>query len=403
MKTRLAALLGVGLIWLISGCVPATTPTDVTSVPMATPTTFLFFAQTEVAGGAETAVSGDSTAVPTVASLFTERNTPVPTFTYTPFPTIAPLRPDFSSSDTITKTIFDDALNENWIILENTGMTFDAASEERVNSGQHAISFTPEVDFGALYFAVKPETNTTYPFNEVIGIDFWLNSGDDFLQLDELAIAVIGSNDYYYWVEGDDSVEFPAGETFSETRLYFLGLNRSIPPDTWVEVYLPMDSLIYDPEYRFVTGFYLKNDEGFANTLYLDDINFVMIASKDATPVPTPFVTPSAEGTPSPAEQPSAAPQTPAPGATNEGAAADCQVSPPDGWVAYTIQDGDSIANLAFLAGVSLDTVLSANCLTMSSVLSVGKEIWLPVLPATPVTPTLSVTATAPITTTTSP
>jgi len=403
MKTRLAALLAVALIWLISGCVPATATTDATSVPMATPTTFLFFAQTEVADAVETAVSEDTTAVPTVASLFTERNTPVPTPTYTPFPTLAPLRPDFSSSDTITKTIFDDDLNENWTILEDTGMTFNVASEEPVNSGQRAISFTPEVDYGALYFTVRPETNTTYPFNEVIGIDFWLNSGDDFLQLDELAIAVIGSNDYYYWVADDDSVEFPAGETFSETRLYFLGLNRSIPPDTWVEVYLPMDSLIYDPEYRFVTGFYLKNDEGFANTLHLDDVNFVMVASKDATPVPTPFMTPTAEGTPGPAEQPSAASQTPVPEGTGDGATADCQVSPPEGWVAYPIQAGDSIANLAFLAGASLDTVLSANCLTMNSVLSVGKEIWLPVLPATPVTPTLPVTATAPITATTSP
>ncbi|MCA9873799.1 MAG: hypothetical protein KC441_09090 [Anaerolineales bacterium] len=370
---------------------------------MPTPTTFLFFTQTDGPDSAATPDGTDSTGLPTVASLFTERDTPVPTATYTPFPTNAPLRPDFSSSDIITSTIFDDALNKNWIILEDTGTTFDTASQDRVHSGEYAISFTPEVDFGSLYFAVKPETDTAYPFNEVVGIDFWLNSGDDYLQLDELAVAVIGSNDYYYWVAGDNSVKFPAGETFSETRLYFLGLNRSIPPDTWVEVYLPLDSLIYDPEYRFVTGFYLKNDEGFLNTLYLDDVNFVMAAGSEATPIPTLAVTPAAGGTPAPETSEAI---TPTPDATSDGAAANCEISPPDGWIAYRIQSGDSIANLAFVAGASLESVLEANCLSSNSVLSVGKEIWLPTLPITatvPVSATLPITTTEPVTSTTTP
>lgn len=384
MKTRLALTLGLLSVWLLSGCVPETSLSDVTSAPMATPTTFTFFTQTREAVATETQTNDSPSNVPTIASLFIEPNTPEPTATSTPFPTSPPLRPNFLLTDAITKTIYDDALNENWAILEDTGSIFDTASDIRVRSGQHSIAFTPQVDFAMLFFTVKPETTVSYPFGEVIGISFWLNSGDDYLQLDELAISVVGSNEINYWVANDDSVKFPAGETFSETRLYFLGLNRSIPPETWVEVYLPIDSLIYDPEYQFITGFYLKNDVGFTNTIYIDDVNFIMLASSAETPVPTASATPESADSPSQSETPTsetptAVSATPAITPTTS----TCVISPPSGWVSYRIQSGDSLANLAYEANASLELVLSVNCLPPNSILSIGKEIWLPSLPAT--------------------
>ncbi|MBP6471766.1 MAG: hypothetical protein KBE23_04660 [Chloroflexi bacterium] len=386
MKTRFATIWVLFFLWLFTGCQSTTSGTVITVVPLPTPTTFLFFTQTEAPTAYETRTNAQLTAVPTVAGIFSERNTPVPTLTKTPFPTYPPLRPNFSSTDTITKTIYDDALNENWTILEDTGAIFDTASEIRVHSGQRSIAFTPEIDFSTLFFTVKPETRVSYPFSEVVGIDFWLNSGDDYLQLDELAVAVVGSNDYYYWVADDKSVAFPQGESFSETRLYFLGLNRSIPPETWVEVYLPMESLVYDPEYQYVTGFYLKNDAGFANTIYIDDINFLMTPNLAETPIPSRTV-PAPIGTPSPEGASPDGTSTPAANASAEPAGAACEVTPPPGWVSYRIKTGDTIANLAFAAGASLESVLDANCLSTDSVLSLNREIWLPSLPVAP-TPT---------------
>jgi hypothetical protein len=73
-------------------------------------------------------------------------------------------------------------------------------------------------------------------------------------------VTVLGSNSYTYWVEDDISVKSIYEPVFSETRLYYLGVNRTIPPNTWVKVELWLDERIYDPDYRYVTGFYIKNE-----------------------------------------------------------------------------------------------------------------------------------------------
>jgi hypothetical protein len=81
-------------------------------------------------------------------------------------------------------------------------------------------------------------------------------------------------------VAGDDSVPSPVlGEpAFSETRLYYLDINRTIPPDTWVLIEMWLDELAYEPDYEYVTGFYIKNNEGFAQTYYVDDVQLIMLA-----------------------------------------------------------------------------------------------------------------------------
>lgn len=61
----------------------------------------------------------------------------------------------------------------------------------------------------------------------------------------------------------------------------------------------------------------------------------------------------------------------------------DCVISPPPGWVQYSIQAGDSLFNLAFNRGTSLDFVLKINCLPEDPVLSVGQKVFLPRPPAT--------------------
>ncbi len=66
-----------------------------------------------------------------------------------------------------------------------------------------------------------------------------------------------------------------------------------------------------------------------------------------------------------------------------------CVLSPPSSWVAYTVQQGDFLFNLAVQTGTTVETVTEINCLD-GPTLSIGMTLWLPNLPVTPTyTPTL--------------
>jgi hypothetical protein len=123
---------------------------------------------------------------------------------------------------------------------------------------------------------VREGVTQTYPYSAVLGISFWLNSGADTLNTDALVVTVLGSNDYGYYLPNDKSVVTDAKNFFSETRLYYLGINRSIPPNTWVPIVLWLDSLPYDPPYKNVTGIYLKNDASFRQTFYVDQVELLL-------------------------------------------------------------------------------------------------------------------------------
>lgn len=378
MSNRLTRISWFTLLLMLVGCTAAASEPDLAAESLPTPTTFLFFKENENIDATIAPVAAGLEGAPTVASLFSERNTPTPRPSPTPLPTFPPLRPAIARGDVFTATVFDDELNDNWEIVARIGAQIDASSEIRVYKGQRSIAFTPESDFSTLFFAVKPTTTVAYPFQQVLGVNFWINGGDDFIQLDQLAIAVLGSNAYTHWEADDNSVRFPQGESFSETRLYFLGLNRSIPPETWVQVFLPLDTLIYDPEYNHVVGFYLKNDVGFRNTVYVDEVSLIMLEGGEspvlatATRTPTPSSTPSATAVAEP---------TGTPGATAEPDSAACVVSPPAGWERYEIQAGETISSLAVARSVAPNFVISINCLDLSGIISVGQQIWLPPLP----------------------
>ncbi len=379
---------------IAAGCIPdVRSATVVTLEPLPTPTTFTFFREGEKSGEAVTQPIKNVEGVPTVSSLFTQQDTPTPKPAPTRMPTSTPastsLQLQLLQTELLTATVFDDSLGHNWEIQENDSATVDVASSVRVYRGHRSIAFTPQEDFSALYFTVKQEADTLYPLEEVLGVSFWINGGDDSIQLDQLGLAVIGSNEYSYWVADDDSVEFPEGETFSETRLYWLDLNRSILPETWVQVYLPLDTLIYDPVYENVVGFYLKNDEGFRNTIYLDDVSLIMLDGREAaiqsssTSVPsldaslTPQVG-SEDAVTSTATAVVEPEDTVIPTATATPESAACVVTPPDGWEIYIVQAGDTYSGLAAQNNIALDFMLSVNCLDVNNPLSIGLEIWLP-------------------------
>ena len=102
-------------------------------------------------------------------------------------------------------------------------------------------------------------------------------------------------------------------------------------------------------------------------------------------PTPTPEV-PTATATPTPdATQIALWTDTPPPGSptpttpTPTASPTPCP-SPPAGWVPYTVQPGDTLSELAMLAGVTQEQVLEVNCLTSSELMG-GQVLFLPPLP----------------------
>ena len=176
-----------------------------------------------------------------------------------------------------TITIYGEALNENWTLENSFFFDYDPREDEVSYNGRYSLAFTPESGFGNLMFTVKPDSEEEYPRQNVVAVQFWLYSGDDYIATDDLTVTIIGSNEYSYWVEGDDSVEVDDSlPTFPQTRLYFLNIEEDIPPDTWIQVEVSLNELIYEPEYRFVTGIIIENEEDFLRTIYLDDLELVI-------------------------------------------------------------------------------------------------------------------------------
>ncbi|MEZ4714213.1 MAG: hypothetical protein R3A44_43930 [Caldilineaceae bacterium] len=178
--------------------------------------------------------------------------------------------------------IFEDQLDSNWELAQSFGMKYDLQntshwfepldSTNQVDSGAVSISISPEQDFGELYFTVRPDAAQSYPRGQVVGLSFWLNSGGNFLDTEALAITIVGSNNSPIWSTTDNPIQADGKGLYSETRLYHLELNRSIPPNTWAPVIVIFKELLFDPEFEYLTGFYIKNDEGYNDTFYIDNI-----------------------------------------------------------------------------------------------------------------------------------
>lgn len=250
----------------------------------------------KVGGGQEGAIRD---AKPTIAPLFRAptrvATTPTvspdqtPTLTLRPtqqaitIPTALPnlLRPAYPEL-----VIYGDELNRNWSIEQSTDTQINLwdnthwfqrfePTQERT-SGATTIAVAPQADFGALFFTVRPESTEVYERQQVLGVSFWLNSGNNDIATDELAVAMAGSNELPYWSATDQSVFPDNAGAFSETRLYFLKINRTIPANTWVNIVVWLDDLEFDPPYRYVTGFYIKNDISFRNPYYMDQVALLM-------------------------------------------------------------------------------------------------------------------------------
>ena len=169
---------------------------------------------------------------PTVASIFTMPATPtVATLQPIASATIAPAAPSITVTPTQATVyevpIYQDALNAGWTVSNSQGISIDMANTAIVMSGTRAISFTPQVDYGMLYFTLEPNAPLTLPYDKVVGISLRINGGDAEIGPSDLSLSLHGSNAYTYWTKNDNSVPLSDQVQFSETRLYDLEITRA--------------------------------------------------------------------------------------------------------------------------------------------------------------------------------
>jgi hypothetical protein len=274
--------LGTVLLFLLVGCNSAASFAEEASAPVMTPTVHHVFSRTNNRSvsqqSSEQGLLNTPTFVPhfaqmTVAAPVTEvvqpEITPLPTVTVRPTPV------------TRVVTVFDDALNAGWSLENSYGVEYKLRERLATHNGRFSMSFTPQVGYGNLIFAVRPESEEEYLREDVLAVRFWLYSGDDYVNTDDLLVSIVGSNEYAHWVEEDNSVQVnDSRPTFPSTRLYFLNVEDDIPPDTWIRIEVWLNELIYDPDYQYVTGIIIKNDEDFLRTVYIDEVEMVMVMEK---------------------------------------------------------------------------------------------------------------------------
>jgi hypothetical protein len=178
--------------------------------------------------------------------------------------------------------IYDDALASDWSLQHSFQTYIDLKSRGYVQRGRYAIKAQPQYTTGTLYFTLNKTDKEGFRRDQVQAIRFYLSGGPEPIGNDSLTVAVVGSNLYPYWVQNDNSVKIDGRVTdnqpvFSETRLSYLGINTAIPQKTYIEITVWLDSLLYDPLYTYVTGFYLKTDKQSVPTFYVDQVSLLVL------------------------------------------------------------------------------------------------------------------------------
>lgn len=231
-----------------------------------------------------------STPSPTILPGDTPTPAPLPTLAATELPPTPILNPQDEGisiiepaplfSDTRAETIFGDRLEPEWSVENSWASAIDLQNRENAIIGNTSIEVIPTDDFGAILFSVRESAGREYLRDEVLGLRFWLFTGNDYIAMDELIITMQGSNEYPYWVEDDNSIpnlSVNGDPLFSETQIGFLNISNDIPPNTWVNIELWLDERIYDPEYKYVTGFYIKNDAALQRPYYIDEVELLLL------------------------------------------------------------------------------------------------------------------------------
>jgi hypothetical protein len=258
------ALAGLALVFLATGCLPSGDRFEDSQVALATPTMNpAFYAGT-----------GSTSTMAVIAPDQQDTLEAPPSQ-----PIIAAIAPSVTPAVYRKLVIYDESLDENWILEHSNQVNYNLKDTMVAHNGTFALSFTPMASFSSLFFTVREGAQQAYPRDQVAGVSFWLYSGNDNVKTSDLAVTVVGSNQYPYWVLDDNSVNSSLSPKFSETRLYDLDINYDIPSNTWVQIDVWLDKLHFDPDYKYVTGFLIKNDKGFYNTVFIDQVELLLTAA----------------------------------------------------------------------------------------------------------------------------
>ncbi len=290
LNTSIRLILLAGLL---SGCIGAGSSASITQIPLPTPTLSPLFLKPSVniSNSIKSAPTPDVYLIqePTidVSTIITPtQDIPVTSTQAVTYPSSTPTPvPTPNLTQAITDTIYAGTVNPNWALQISQGATYELQNISHAMQGKTSLAITPSQAGSTFLFLVRPVKSVQYLHNNVLGITFWLNSGDNTLQPGDLSVTVIASDKYPYYQYNDQSANSSQLLTRSGTRVYDLGLNRPVPPNTWVQIELNLDHLVYDPgfqptpvvdtNYQYVTGFYLTMESNSLQTFYLNKVGIL--------------------------------------------------------------------------------------------------------------------------------
>ncbi len=168
-------------------------------------------------------------------------------------------------------------LSPGWSVTQSWKLDYNLEAPGRSISGSKALSMIATDDYGSLFFVNLPNSGHEYSRTHIVGLRMFLNAGEGTITPGNLAFTILGSNVFTYYVRGDNSVPTTTQMYFTESRLDELGQMRPLPPNTWVELDIDLNQLLYDPDYKYLTSFYIKTDIGFRQKVYIDNISLIMI------------------------------------------------------------------------------------------------------------------------------
>jgi hypothetical protein len=193
--------------------------------------------------------------------------------------TITPTKgPTATRPAIVLNSIYDEKLSANWVVKSSPNLSYVVDNTLLSHDGKKSISVNFKKDGEYIDFQVPQTSTVKYLRAKAYGVSFWLYSGDSILAIDDLGIGIWGGNQQSYWVANDTTLDTNVFDpVFNQDNFYLLGLNRSVPAKTWVEIVIVLDDLKYRTNYQYVTGIRLRNNAGFHQQIAIDSLALMMV------------------------------------------------------------------------------------------------------------------------------